>query len=1008
MARPREKTSLLQTSAVFQHKCSAEQEKLQQLLALQLRKDLCRLFEEEIYTDLVFHIKGQDIKAHKFILKARSRQMYEKLVKLSTCPNDSVLTLDGLDPATVRDFLRKLYTKDNASNAVEEFDEYLNRVMMPGLESCENKNDLLMGLCNVNIEEIQSNHKQGQDSHVVGDDGSVINEYKSQENAISENNFSQDLRSNNIYMDQATVCDNDLQSGDDINLIRNVKDEVNIMNIIEKDTDETKRDVAGNLQTAAHQRSSQTSDGETSAVEMILKGMKSESPDIQNLEQSKNCLKHETADITEMPADDIKRPNNGINDSSLTHNINIPKKEWKENSEWKNTLHIEENQERSEGDKSSLSEIIKLSYNIKVPYVVCSQLGEDLLRAFLQEVDCDCNVSVMRQEFLTHRCIMAARSTYFEAMLGGGWIESDAGSITLEGITPGVMEQSLLYLYGGVSEVNESCTLGELIMIADMYGMEGLKEIVSFNLRKEYCHFFHRPCAGCIAGVPETLTLAMMYNLEDLNQKCVKWISKHMAKVWPTKSFGYLPQEVLEYCCNHAILELSVDNVVEVMLNCRILNDKTPHLKWTETIFDMIIRLMDATIEFSSQHFLDIITSKMFRDIDKQGMACNLGILEDIFGSVIRSLSPEVACQTYLSLHRWQEAFRSPDGNGEKQVQQFSEDFENFVRALFTRCENHLKLYIHQAAHTAEWDLLTKEMQTSLMKAANYVCIDNTNRGRVAPPKLTSMQKRISATSLLSLKEYFDQHFVCKYDRKSKAAINQDSKTQERSVGSQAYSIERKQKSAVIKGQTTHLKSYSARPKTTDTGSLVFIKQDSAASSADKQRQLFVKSGNQSQSSHTASLPQTKVKQQRQLGNDTRTGRLSAEGQIKQCFGQTKPRNTSKRIENQMRFASDTELSKNNLVKSKQNDLPSNESTGKLGDVQGDNFEDDEKHSMYRKRSLSVDATTFVQPNSSEIRISESMINNFTNGNQSISTLPKLLPMFDVQFSVPQEHFEDF
>ena len=54
------------------------------------------------------------------------------------------------------------------------------------------------------------------------------------------------------------------------------------------------------------------------------------------------------------------------------------------------------------------------------------------------------------------------------------------------------MRQTLLYLYGGVVEVDPSCSLGGLVMMSDMYTMEGLKEVVAFNLNKEYCHFFHR------------------------------------------------------------------------------------------------------------------------------------------------------------------------------------------------------------------------------------------------------------------------------------------------------------------------------------------------------------------------------------------------------------------------------------------------------------------------------------------------------------------------------------
>lgn len=59
-------------------------------------------------------------------------------------------------------------------------------------------------------------------------------------------------------------------------------------------------------------------------------------------------------------------------------------------------------------------------------------------------------------------------------------------------VTPAVMEQTLLYLYGGVTDIIESCTISELIMVADMYGLEGLRDVVLYNLRRDYCHFFHK------------------------------------------------------------------------------------------------------------------------------------------------------------------------------------------------------------------------------------------------------------------------------------------------------------------------------------------------------------------------------------------------------------------------------------------------------------------------------------------------------------------------------------
>lgn len=59
-------------------------------------------------------------------------------------------------------------------------------------------------------------------------------------------------------------------------------------------------------------------------------------------------------------------------------------------------------------------------------------------------------------------------------------------------ISAGVMEQALLYIYGGVAELSAVCDVGELVMLADMYGIVGIKEIATFVIKRDYCHFFHK------------------------------------------------------------------------------------------------------------------------------------------------------------------------------------------------------------------------------------------------------------------------------------------------------------------------------------------------------------------------------------------------------------------------------------------------------------------------------------------------------------------------------------
>lgn len=53
-------------------------------------------------------------------------------------------------------------------------------------------------------------------------------------------------------------------------------------------------------------------------------------------------------------------------------------------------------------ENPNLSELIKMSYDITVPYNTCSVLGEDLLRGFLQDLDYDCIITVSDVLSLIH------------------------------------------------------------------------------------------------------------------------------------------------------------------------------------------------------------------------------------------------------------------------------------------------------------------------------------------------------------------------------------------------------------------------------------------------------------------------------------------------------------------------------------------------------------------------------------------------------------------------------
>ena len=63
------------------------------------------------------------------------------------------------------------------------------------------------------------------------------------------------------------------------------------------------------------------------------------------------------------------------------------------------------------------------------------------------------------------------------------------------------MQQALFFMYGGVSDIGGAISLLDLITLADMYGVQGLSQVVAFLIKKENCHFFHKVCM-CIGIIP--------------------------------------------------------------------------------------------------------------------------------------------------------------------------------------------------------------------------------------------------------------------------------------------------------------------------------------------------------------------------------------------------------------------------------------------------------------------------------------------------------------------------
>ncbi|KAJ8919727.1 hypothetical protein NQ315_006255 [Exocentrus adspersus] len=274
------------------------------------------------------------------------------------------------------------------------------------------------------------------------------------------------------------------------------------------------------------------------------------------------------------------------------------------------------------------------------------KLGTDLLRMFLEEIGPDVTVEVEGHKLRAHKCILASRCQYFAALLSGNWLEKSGNVISLQGFSYESVYFSLCHIYSGTAHVPDSISLVELASLADMLGLEGLKEVVEHALKQRHCHNFHKPCAGCCTGVLEVLPLSAAYGLDDLYQKCLQWITQHFVRVWPSRAFGSLPRELREKCYQQHVVHMTPEKVLETIIACDKVLATLPVMRWAEPVSQLVLQLTDACHLYHRQHFSAVLGSQYLLSLDA-GLGFGVCQIEDQMLAAAKNLGVEQACRSY-------------------------------------------------------------------------------------------------------------------------------------------------------------------------------------------------------------------------------------------------------------------------------------------------------------------------------------------------------------------------
>ncbi|CAL8392584.1 unnamed protein product [Boreogadus saida] len=175
-------------------------------------------------------------------------------------------------------------------------------------------------------------------------------------------------------------------------------------------------------------------------------------------------------------------------------------------------------------------------------------LGSDLLSLYRRAEQCDITIRVGGHVFPCHRAILCARSQYFRAMLSGSWMESCTQDITLQGLGPEEMEVLLQFMYGAIADLPPGASASQVMLAADMLGLEGLKEVVEMVLTRDYCRFFPKVVDGVQKSIVECLSLTSALGLLKLHATCRRWVAEHFMKSWAERNFSLLPVELQRAC----------------------------------------------------------------------------------------------------------------------------------------------------------------------------------------------------------------------------------------------------------------------------------------------------------------------------------------------------------------------------------------------------------------------------------------------------------------------------
>ncbi|KAL4000010.1 tripartite motif-containing protein 35 [Sarotherodon galilaeus] len=369
-----------------------------------------------------------------------------------------------------------------------------------------------------------------------------------------------------------------------------------------------------------------------------------------------------------------------------------------------------------------------------------SGLGADLLDLYQRGEQCDITIQVADQVFSCHRAILCARSQYFRAMLSGSWMESSRQCITLQGLGPDEMEILLQFMYGAIVDLPRRASASQVVLAADMLGLEGLKDVVEMVLTRDYCRFFPKPADGVQRTVLECLSFTHALGLQNLHMQCKRWVAEHFVKVWCERNFSLLPPELHRACLTAVTETMTVQNAVTMLCGTEQLIGSLPEVKWAQQVRSLATELQDESLRVIVQHFPRVTHTQAFKDLCiREEFTREPTLLRKLCSAIREGVTVDNCCDLFTAVHSLCRDDFEGDFCMERRLQQPEEPFRQEICALRGRLWTFLLQTFYAVRHTQGWETLSSRHRERILADA----IDKGDSRRLGKkPVFTSSQSR--------------------------------------------------------------------------------------------------------------------------------------------------------------------------------------------------------------------------------------------------------------------------